>query len=42
MGIFKENPVCKLCIKEEEEETSFHIAFECEFWLIGSLISWGS
>jgi hypothetical protein len=29
MGIFKENPVCRLCI--EEEETTFHVVFECEF-----------
>jgi hypothetical protein len=28
MGIFKENPVCRLC--NEEEETTFHIVFECE------------
>jgi hypothetical protein len=28
MGIFKENLVCRLCIKEEE--TTFHIVFECE------------
>jgi hypothetical protein len=28
MGIFKENPVCRLC--NEEEETTFHIFFECE------------
>jgi hypothetical protein len=27
MGIFKENPVCRLC---NEEETTFHIIFECE------------
>jgi hypothetical protein len=29
MGIFKENPVCRVC--NEEEETTFHILFECEF-----------
>jgi hypothetical protein len=29
MGIFKENPVCRLC-NEEEEETISHIVFECE------------
>jgi hypothetical protein len=28
MGIFKENHVCRLC--SEEEETTFHIVFECE------------
>jgi hypothetical protein len=28
MGVFKENPVCRLC--NEEEETTFHIVFECE------------
>jgi hypothetical protein len=28
MGIFNKNPVCKLC--KEEEETTFHIVFECE------------
>jgi hypothetical protein len=28
MGIFKENPVCRLC--NEKEETTFHIVFECE------------
>jgi hypothetical protein len=28
MDIFKENPVCRLC--NEEEETTFHIVFECE------------
>jgi hypothetical protein len=28
MGIFKENPVCRLC--NEEEETTFHIVFKCE------------
>jgi hypothetical protein len=28
MGIFKETPVCRLCT--EEEETTFHIVFECE------------
>jgi hypothetical protein len=28
MGIFKETPVCRLC--NEEEETIFHIVFECE------------
>jgi hypothetical protein len=27
MGIFKENPVCRLC---NEEETTFHIVFERE------------
>jgi hypothetical protein len=27
MGIFKEKPVCRLC---SEEETAFHIVFECE------------
>jgi hypothetical protein len=27
MGIFKENPVCRL--SNEEEETTFHIVFEC-------------
>jgi hypothetical protein len=26
--IVKENPVCRLC--SEEEETTFHIVFECE------------
>jgi hypothetical protein len=28
IGIFEENPVCRLC--NEKEETTFHIAFECE------------
>jgi hypothetical protein len=28
MVIFKENSVCRLC--SEEEETTFHIVFECE------------
>jgi dethiobiotin synthetase len=28
MGIFKENPVCRLC--NEEEGTIFHTVFECE------------
>jgi hypothetical protein len=28
MGIYKENPVCRLC--SEEEETTFHIVFESE------------
>jgi hypothetical protein len=28
MGIFKENPVCRLC--NEEEETTSHTVFECE------------
>jgi hypothetical protein len=28
MGIFKENPVCRLY--NEEEETTFHIVFECD------------
>jgi hypothetical protein len=28
MGIFRENPVCRLC--HEEEETTFYIAFKCE------------
>jgi hypothetical protein len=28
IGIFKENPVYRLC--NEEEETTFHIVFECE------------
>jgi hypothetical protein len=28
MGIFNENPVYRLC--NEEEETTFHIVFECE------------
>jgi hypothetical protein len=28
MGIFKENPVCRLC--NEVEETTFHIVFICE------------
>jgi hypothetical protein len=28
IGIFKENPVCRLC--NEEEETTCHIVFECE------------
>jgi hypothetical protein len=28
MGIFKENPVCSSC--SEEEETTFHIVFECD------------
>jgi hypothetical protein len=28
MGIFKENPVCRLCT--EVEETTFHIVFKCE------------
>jgi hypothetical protein len=28
MGIFKENPVYRLC--NEEEETTFHIVFEWE------------
>jgi hypothetical protein len=33
MGLFKENPVCRLC--SEEEETISHIVF----WLISGLIS---
>jgi hypothetical protein len=28
MGIFKENPVFRLC--SEEEDTTFHIVFGCE------------
>jgi hypothetical protein len=28
VGIFKENPVCRLCI--EVDETTFHIVLECE------------
>jgi hypothetical protein len=28
IGIFKVNPVCRLCNKEEE--TIFHVVFECE------------
>jgi hypothetical protein len=28
MGIFKENTVCRLY--NEEEETTFHIVFECD------------
>jgi hypothetical protein len=44
MGIFKENPVCRLC--NEKEKSTLHIEFECEvlarrrFNLLGFLNPW--
>jgi hypothetical protein len=40
MGIFMENPVCRLCNEEKKQPST--LSSNGKPWLVGCLISWGS